>query len=117
MNSRRKFHATLLLATLAAAPAMAAEPDFGPAAPLYQGSSTTVYGQRLTEDERINIEVVDRIARDDHVSGTIGVETAEREVTLNGLVNTPQQVDRAGLDAQHVEGIRTVHNYLRSRID
>jgi hypothetical protein len=134
MKPRPKFRAALLLAAIATAPAaaLAAEtyyyvPADGnyysvPATreyyviPVYSDPPITVYGQRATEDELITREVVDELSRDPRLSGYIGVETRNSEVTLSGRVTTPGQVDRAARDARRVDGVRNVNNYLRSRV-
>jgi hypothetical protein len=117
MNPRTKFRAALLLAILPAAPVIAQSPEYsGPASIVIITPPITIYGQRVNADELIALEVVDRLASDPRLSGTIGVEAENREVTLIGLVNTPGQVERAGLDA-HVDGVRAVHNYLRSKLE
>lgn len=57
-------------------------------------SSTTVYGQRRTEDQFITDDVVKALAAEPRLSGKIGVDTYRRVVTLTGRVSTQGQVDR-----------------------
>jgi osmotically-inducible protein OsmY len=79
-------------------------------------SPTPVYGERATEDQRINNEVVNTIANDPSLSGQIGVETEHGDVTLTGRVVTPGQVDRAGFDARSVDGVGDVQNLVTPRV-
>ena len=76
----------------------------------------TVEAPLLTEDQAITADVVDRIAGDPWISGRIGVETRDNDVTLSGTVTTPGQVRRAINDTKTVPGVRTVNNELRSRV-
>ena len=76
----------------------------------------TVEAPLLTEDQAITADVVDRIAGDPWISGRIGVETRNNDVTLSGTVTTPGQVRRAINDTRTVPGVRTVNNELRSRV-
>jgi osmotically-inducible protein OsmY len=75
-----------------------------------------VYGWRSTEDQLITNEVVNTLANDPRLSGYIGVETRNREVSLYGRVTTPGQVERAERDARSVDGVRDVHNYVRPKV-
>jgi hypothetical protein len=63
-------------------------------------SSTTVYGQRRTEDEFITDDVVKALSAEQRLSGKIGVDTYRRVVTLTGRVSTQGQVDRVTRVAQ-----------------
>jgi len=76
----------------------------------------TVEAPLLTEDQAINADVVDRLAGDPWLSGRIGVETRNNDVTLSGTVTTPGQVRRAINDTRTVPGVRSVNNELRSRV-
>jgi hypothetical protein len=76
----------------------------------------TVEAPLLTEDQAITADVVDRLAGDPWLSGRIGVETRNNDVTLSGTVTTPGQVRRAINDTKTVAGVRTVNNELRSRV-
>jgi hypothetical protein len=90
----------------------------------YVEPSTVVYTQpdivvtapRMTEDEAITAEVMDRIATNGRISGRVDVETYRNDVTLRGRVTTPGQVDRAERAARSVDGVRDVNNLLRSRV-
>lgn len=75
-----------------------------------------VTAPRLTEDQRITDDVVDRIASDPKITGQVGVETYRNTVTLTGKVRSPQQVDQAATDARSVPGVREVNNEIRSRM-
>ena len=76
----------------------------------------TVEAPVLTEDQAITEDVVDVLASNPHLSGTIGVETRDNDVTLSGSVTTPGQVRRAIRDTKSVAGVRTVNNELRSKV-
>ena len=86
------------------------------AAPVYSQPDIVVVAPRLSEDQLITRDVVDRIANDPHMSGRVGVETYRNDVTLTGRVTTPGQVDRAERDARSVEGVRDVTNLVRPRV-
>jgi osmotically-inducible protein OsmY len=60
--------------------------------------------------------VVNALLRDPFLSGRIGVETDRSEVTMNGFVGTPGQIERAGRDAKRVDSVMDVRNYLRARV-
>jgi osmotically-inducible protein OsmY len=77
---------------------------------------TTVYGQRVTEDQRIKQDVENKIASDPHLNGIVGVETKDGTVTLSGLVTTDGQADRAGRDAESVEGVREVDDGVNAKV-
>src|SRR6185436_13715930 len=62
----------------AAIPVQVAEPAI-PAEP-----SITVTEQRLTEDQRIQLQVMDALARNTTLSGKVGVETRDQIVNLSG---------------------------------
>lgn len=76
----------------------------------------TITAPRLTEDQRITEDVVDRIASDPKITGQVGVETYRNTVRLTGKVRSPQQVDQAATDARSVPGVREVNNEIRSRM-
>ena len=76
----------------------------------------TVEAPVLTEDQAITEDVVDLLASNPYLSGTIGVETRDNDVTLSGSVTTPGQVRRAIRDTKSVAGVRTVNNELRSKV-
>src|SRR5260221_10164477 len=71
---------------------------------------------RLTEDQRIQAVVMDRIATMAYISGKIGVESNDSVVTLSGWTSTAGQADRAGRTARGVTGVRYVQNEIRPRI-
>jgi BON domain-containing protein len=90
-----------------------------PANPVIQAKSeppTEVTAPPLTQDQAINRDVVEILQRNPRLTGKIGVETKDREVTLTGVVVTPGQVYLAGNDARSVEGVRYVYNQLRSKV-
>ena len=76
----------------------------------------TVEAPYLTRDQRITSDVVDAIAYDPRVSGRIGVETRDNEVTLSGSTPTPGQARHAERDARGVAGVRHVNNEIRPRV-
>ena len=76
----------------------------------------TVEAPLLTEDQAITEDVVDLLASNPYLSGNIGVETRDNDVTLSGSVATPGQVRRAIRDTKSVAGVRTVNNELRSKV-
>jgi hypothetical protein len=76
----------------------------------------TVEQQRLSEDERIQAQVMDRIAAMQNVSGKIAVQSANSIVTLSGYTVTSGQAYRAGREAGRVIGVKYVQNEIRPRI-
>jgi osmotically-inducible protein OsmY len=76
--------------------------------------SGTVDAERLTTDQRINDDVLMKLSDDQDLSGKIGVQTKDREVTLNGLVSTWGEAARAERDAQTVRGVTQVHNHINA---
>lgn len=67
-------------------------------------------------DQAITSEVVDRIASNPTISGQIGVETYNRDVTLTGRTVTEGQMERAEREARSVDGVREVHNRIWPRV-
>ena len=96
----------------AAVPVRVAEP--APAIP--SEPAITVTGQRLTEDQRIQLQVMDALARNTTLSGKVGVETRDQVVNLSGYLMTTGQVMRAGREAGSVMGVRYVVNEIRPRV-
>jgi hypothetical protein len=82
----------------------------------YVAPAITVTAPYLTEDQRITSDVVDAIAADPRVSGRIGVETRDNEVTLSGSTTTSGQARHAERDARGVAGVRNVTNEIRPRV-
>lgn len=143
MNHRSKLRISLLAATLAAAaaPALAQTVQIT-TAPIVSGyyyvpadgryyavpatteyyvtpvieERITIYADRATGDQLITNDVVDAIAADPRITGYVGVETRDGDVTLSGLVSTPGQALRAGRDARGVDGVRDLHNNVRARV-
>ena len=76
----------------------------------------TIEEQRLTEDQRIQAVVMDRLATASNISGKIGVESRDSVVTLSGWTTTAMQADRAARTARGVIGVRYVQNEIRPRI-
>jgi hypothetical protein len=72
--------------------------------------------RRLTEDERIQAVVMDRIATLDNVSGKVGVESRDSVVTLTGYTSTAGQAWRVERTARGVQGVKYVQNQIRPRI-
>lgn len=76
----------------------------------------TIEERRLTLDERIQADVMDRIASMPNISGKIGVESREAVVTLTGYTSTAGQAYRAGREARSIHGVKSVQNEIRPRI-
>lgn len=101
----------------APAPAVATEKMAAPKEKVAEPTATqppiTIEERRLTEDERIQAEVMDRLANDTRLSGKIAVETRDAEVWLSGHTGTAGQAWNAGRVAGSVRGVRYVHNEIR----
>jgi len=82
----------------------------------YSAPAIEVTAPYLTEDQRITSDVADSIAADPRVSGRIGVDTYNNEVTLSGYTSTPGQARHAERDARAVDGVRHVNNEIRPRV-
>ena len=96
-----------------------------PAPTYYYSSPSTVYVESpviveapryADEDARITQDVVDVLAGDSRLSGTIGVETFRNQVELTGRVTTPGQADLAVRDAKSVPSVDEVNSRLRARV-
>jgi hypothetical protein len=85
-------------------------------APVYYAGPYTVYGSSVDNDAAINADVQDNIASDPYINGHIDVSTRNSDVTLQGLVSTPGQADRAGYRAREVDGVGDIDNQVRSRV-
>ena len=72
--------------------------------------------RRLTEDERIQAEVMDRIAANPRLGGQIGVESRDSVVRLSGWTRTVGQARHAENDARSVYGVKYVQNEIRARV-
>ena len=72
--------------------------------------------RRLSRDERIQLEVMDRLAANRNISGKIGVESYDSVVRLSGWTATAGQARRAEHDARSVDGVSYVQNEIRPRI-
>ena len=70
----------------------------------------------MTLDERIQSNVMDKLASSPNLSGKIGVESKDAVVTLTGYTATTAQAARAGRYAGSVEGVKYVQNEIRGRI-
>jgi hypothetical protein len=84
--------------------------------PVYYAGPYTVYGSPADNDAAINADVQDRIASDPYINGHIDVSTRNSDVTLQGLVSTPGQADRAGYRAREVDGVGDIDNQVRARV-
>ena len=91
-------------------------PVVTPAPLAYQEPAITITKPRITEDQRIQADVMDVLARNENLSGKIGVESVDRVVTLSGYTLTSGQAYRAGRYARSVEGVRYVRNEIRPRV-
>lgn len=76
----------------------------------------TVEQRRLSEDERIQLVVMDRLASNPRLSGQIGVESRDSVVTLSGWTRTSGQAWHAEREARSVSGVKYVQNHIRPRI-
>ena len=76
----------------------------------------TIEDRRMSMDERIQSEVMDKLAASPNISGKIGVESKDAVVTLTGYTSTSGQAYRAGRYAGSVEGVKYVQNDIRARI-
>ena len=76
----------------------------------------TIEQRRLSNDERIQLQVMDRIAEMRNVSGKIGVESSNAVVRLTGYTSTPGQAHRAAREAGSVLGVKHVQNEIRPRV-
>jgi hyperosmotically inducible periplasmic protein len=76
----------------------------------------TVETRRLTDDERIQAQVMDKLASNPNLSGKIGVEANDAVVRLSGWTSTVGQAYRAGLDAGSITGVKYVQNEIRPRV-
>lgn len=72
--------------------------------------------QRLSDDERIQLAVMDVLAANQHLSGKISVQSNDRVVKLSGWTRTSGQAWQAERDARRVEGVRYIQNEIRPRI-
>lgn len=79
-------------------------------------TAITVEERRLTEDERIQAQVMDKLANHPRLSGKIGVESQDAVVRLSGYTITAGQAYRAGREAGSVMGVKYVQNEIRPRI-
>jgi len=76
----------------------------------------TVETRRLTEDERIQAQVIDKLASTEQLSGKIGVESHDAVVRLSGWTRTAGQAWRAGNVAGSIMGVKYVQNEIRPRV-
>ena len=80
-------------------------------------STTTIYGERRSEDQFITDDVVKALAAEPRISGKIGVDTYRRVVTLTGRVSTQGQVDRITRIAQRaVDRDVEIRNHVISNV-
>ena len=87
-----------------------------PVAAAQTEESITITRPRLTEDQRIQAEVMERLATNPRLTGKIGVESMDSTVRLSGYLMTSGQVWHAERDARSVRGVRHVVNEIRPRI-
>lgn len=78
--------------------------------------SITITEPRLTEDQRIQAEVMELLANNPRLSGKIGVESADNVVRLSGWTMTSGQSLRAEKQAFSVRGVKHVLNEIRPRV-
>ena len=92
-------------------------PDAAPPAPLAQRQPPLIIEERrLTPDERIQAEVMDKLASATNITGKIGVEAQDAVVTLSGYTLNGSQANRAGQYARSVEGVKYVQNEIRPQM-
>ena len=84
--------------------------------PIVASTPITIEDRRLTQDQRIQANVMDMLAQSPNLSGKIGVESKDAVVTLTGYTSTSGQAYRAGRYAGSVEGVKYVQNDIRARI-
>jgi hypothetical protein len=76
----------------------------------------TIEQRRLSEDQRIQAVVMDKLANNPRLSGKIGVESNDAVVRLSGYTLTSGQSWHAERDARSVVGVRYVQNEIRPRV-
>ena len=76
----------------------------------------TIEKRRLTLDERIQADLLDRLAGAPNLSGRIGVETRGAIVTLSGWTTTSGQAQRVARYASGVRGVKDVQSEIRPRV-
>lgn len=65
------------------------------------------------DDSTITAKIKSNLAQDSKVSATdVHVKTYKGVVELSGFVNTRQEITDAGIDADQVEGVKSLHNNL-----
>jgi hypothetical protein len=84
--------------------------------PGYAQPPIVVEARRLSEDERIQAVVMDRIATMPNISGKVSVQSHDSVVQLSGYTTTAGQAYRVGREAGKVTGVKYVQNEIRSRI-
>ena len=72
--------------------------------------------RRLTQDERIEQAVIDRLASNPRLTGKIGVESKDAVVRLTGWTRTVGQARHAEHDARSVPRVKGVRNEIRPRV-
>lgn len=72
--------------------------------------------RRLSEDERIQASVMEKLASNTRLTGKIGVQSLDSVVTLTGYTSTVGQANRAGNEARRVIGVKYVQNMIRARV-
>ena len=99
------------------APVKAAVPQGKPrASPAPVRTSILVEERRLSPDERIRLEVMDRLAANPQLNGKIGVETKDAVVRLTGWTRTVGQARHAEREARSVRSVKHVQNEIRPRV-
>ena len=82
----------------------------------YVSPPIVVEQRRLTTDERIQLEVMERLAANARLSGKIGVESKGAVVRLSGWTRTVGQARNAEREARGVMGVKYVQNEIRPRV-
>lgn len=95
------------------APSIRAAPGGQPAAAPAAADETGAKPASRADDAAITAKVKTALMTDDQVKGlAIDVDTRDAEVTLNGSLETDEQINRAVEVATGIDGVRNVVNRL-----
>ena len=78
--------------------------------------TTVVVEGRRTADQRIQREVMDRLAANTRLDGHISVQSKQAVVRLSGWTRTTGQAREAEREARSVRDVRYVENEIRPRV-
>ena len=85
-------------------------------APTTTRTHIIVEERRLSQDDRIRLAVMDRLAASPHLNGKIGVEAKDAVVRLTGWTRTVGQARHAEREARSVRSVKHVQNEIRPRV-